>query len=469
MNLLNHLLSRAMSAPPGFVPRFSRIGAAAIMLVTPVGTAPRPSQYMHVRSLAVAPGSGGAEPAAACAVLDAAVYAHDPYSLQDLRLFPARPTATAGSQPPEIPYVVTTSETSPQTDDARVLNLGMTGADGGGHVSFDLAMPDRPYTEVDLNLAGTDFIATAKVYGLAALGQKQAPVSLGTFTLFDLSSQHLFHSTSLPLRESTFPYLHLDLEVTGSAGHSFKATPAMVAGATIPPAREAQTLYTPVAETTHIVQRGHESVASFQLQRGVPVERIEFELKPGDHTNFSRAVKVVARAKTPRDASGRDFLDEQLSGQISQVRVRENGRDISLVNLAIPATIGLNQMPETTLEVAVENGDDQPVPLQAVRLAMRQRKLCFDAAASPVSMYYDNDYVDAVHAPVYDYARLFQATAPTRVATLGPEQANAAFEPAPAPQRTFLDRYPQVLWAALLAAIAVLGAIAFRSAKKMQG
>ena len=169
----------------------------------------RPEHLRYTRALSVAAGSGQA-----CAVLDAAVFPHAAPSLRDLRLFPA---AGAG-EAREVPYALTLSEAvTEETQAARVLNLG-AGLKPGS-VAFDLQMPDRPYTDVVLDLAGRDFLATATVTGGDSLGAAHSGgTSLGSFTLFDLTAQRLSRDTTLPLQESTFRFLHVVLTVSAAPG-----------------------------------------------------------------------------------------------------------------------------------------------------------------------------------------------------------------------------------------------------------
>src|SRR5258708_19752003 len=82
-----------------------------------------------------------------------------------------------------------------------------------------------------------------------------------------------------------------------------------------------------------------------------------------------------------------------------------------------------------TVEVEVENGDDAALPINAVRLEMRQRKICFDISSSqPLTLYYGDP---ALTAPQYDYARLFSPSDAMRTAQLGPEQLNPAYRHRP--------------------------------------
>jgi len=399
----------------------------------------------------------------ACAVLDAAVFPHAASSLKDVRIFPA----TLGAH--EVPYAITMSEAvTEQTQAARVLNLGGEGS----RIAFDLEMPAGPYTSVmlELNPALHDFIATATVTGDDTPGGHGR--SLGSFTLFDLDSQHLSRDTTLPLAESTFRYLHVVLSVAPvPGGHTAAANfrPQMVQGAEVPPSRQAQVLYTPIAETSALDNVGRESRASFHVPARVPVERVSFVLPGSFNGNFSRDIRITATTDPPAKGETEDDLraryPEQLSGAILRVHATEAGREIRTEQLSVPALLGANLQRGATVQVAIENGDDQPLPIAAVRLEMRQRKICFDVApaAGALNLYYGDARLEA---PVYDYARLFSASAAAAVAELGPEQLNPNYQP-PADTRSFTDRHPEVLWIALIIVICVLGAVAVRASKNV--
>ncbi len=404
--------------------------------------APDPHRFPIARAVTVEPGEG----VRACAALDGAVYAHAEPALADVRLFSGRT---------ELPYALTMSETSPTADSAKVLNRGLRGR----HIVFDLAMPRRPYTHVDLDVNGQNFLASAKVTGLNSLPQQGAGTALGAFTLFDLTAQDLARNTTLPLSESDFPFLHVDLEFLDS-GHTLgDLDPVMIRGAVVPPSREAETVYTTVAETNEIVQRGRESVAIFTVPAHVPIERVSFVVGSEGPANFSRSVSV--RAKADGDANA---MREEVSGQISRVKMTQHGQQLHLETLAIPATVGSNVQGDAHIEVAVDNGDDQPLAIRAMRLDMRERKLCFDAPDGPV----DLDYGDStLQSPVYDYSRLFSPAAPARVAELHSELSNPLYLPPPIKVRPLTERHPELLWIALLGVVAILGAIAFRSARRI--
>jgi len=438
----------------------------------------RPDAMRYVRAIRIANDGLPAGAGQACAVLDAQIFPHAAPSLTDLRIFPA------GASGHEVPYAITMSEAvSAETEPARVLNLGEDlGASSGtsklARIVFDLEMPQRAYTDVtiDLDPAAQDFIATATVTGMEALGGRGRSTALGEFTLFDLASQHLSRDTTLPLEESTFHYLHVALSVSQAPGSGARFTPAMVEGASVPPSREAQTVYTTVAETTSIATVGRESVAKFEIPARVPVERLSVELASGFKDSFSRDVRVMATAEAAANGvneDGRAPLPEIVTGNILRVHANEAGREIRTEELGVPAILGANLQRSAKVEVAIENGDDQPLPIASVRLEMRQRKICFDATAArggtdALALLYGDA---RLLAPVYDYQRLFAASglASSRkavVAELGPEQLNPNYHP-PADSRPFTERHPEVLWIALIAAICVLGVVAMRSARNV--
>jgi hypothetical protein len=247
-----------------------------------------------------------------------------------------------------------------------------------------------------------------------------------------------------------------------------------VAGAEVPPSREAQTIYTTVAETSAIATVGRESKASFAVPVRVPVERVSFVLAPGFGGNFSRDVRVSATAEAAAKGAdeetvgdGRVGEPEVVTGEILRVRADEAGREIRTERLGVPAILGANLQRAAKVEVTVENGDDQPLPIAAVRLEMRQRRICFDAAAAAgagLALYYgDAELV----APVYDYERLFVATDRPVAAELGAERGNPAYSAPAAAELPFTERHPEVLWVVLICVVSALGVVALKSARNV--
>ena len=398
-----------------------------------------PQYLRYQRTVTVSSGSGQS-----CAVIDPQIFPHAAVSLKDLRLY---------QDGREVPYAITLSTPQqPDSDTARVLNLGLRGR----NIVFDVEMPTRPYTEITLDLAGQNFLATATVSGTHNPDYSNQ-TRLGEFTLFDLTSQHLSRNTTIHMQETTLPYLHIELAVSPATGNrDFTATPAMVQGVTVPPSREAQSLYTTAATATTITQRGRQSVATFALPERIPVERVSFDLASTYKANFSRDVRVTDRP------DGANSANESVTGTILRVHLTQAGREIRQQQLSVPAILGSNMQSAATVQVAVENGDDTPLPITAVRLEMRQRKICFEVSnAQPLTLFYGDP---ALAAPRYDYARLFVASEVTHAAQLGPEQRNPNYRDRP-DTRPLTERHPHLLWIVLLAVVCVLAIVAIRSSK----
>jgi hypothetical protein len=399
-----------------------------------------PQYLRYQRTINVPAGAGQS-----CAVVDPQIFPHAAPSLKDLRLY---------QDGHEVPYAITLSEPQqPDSDTARVRNLGLRGR----NIVFDVEMPNRPYTEITLDLAGQDFLATATVSGTRDPNYSNQ-TRLGEFTLFDLTSQRLSRNTTLHLQETSLPYLHIELAVSPATGNrTFTATPEMVQGITVPPSREAQSFYTNVATATTITRRGRRSIATFALPERIPVERVSFDLAPSYKANFSRDVRI-----TDRPDGSSNSGSESLAGTLLRVHLTQAGREIRQEQLNVPAILGSNMQSAATVEVAVENGDDTPLPITAIRLEMRQRKICFDASgAQALTLFYGDS---ALTAPQYDYARLFSASDVARTAQLGSEQLNPAYRDRP-DSRPLTDRHPHLLWIVLLAVVCILAIVAIRSSK----
>ena len=383
-------------------------------------------------------------PGPACAVIDGDTFAHSASrTAEDLRLFDA-----AGN---EVPYALTESSSQPEPPaPATVLNLGTL----GNALVFDLAMPARPYSEIDLRLNARDFLASAHVT------DKATGTDLGTFTLFDLTSQHLARSTALLLQEATFRTLHVTVHFTTPSGDPQPLPPTVVQGADVPASREAQTLYTAVLSTSELHQTGPYTLATFNIPAHVPVERVGFTLDPAFHANFIRAVDI----KTYTD--GQSSPADDVTGDIFRVdRPTPAALDTPAIHdehLSLNAALGGNLREGARVVVAIANGNDRPLPIRAIQLEMRERRVCFDAQSATA---YTLRYGDpALRAPVYDYARLFNTAGPTHPTPLGPEQPNPHFTPR-ADTRPYTERHPELLWIALLAVVAILGATAIGSVK----
>jgi hypothetical protein len=145
--------------------------------------------------------------------------------------------------------------------------------------------------------------------------------------------------------------------------------------------------------------------------------------------------------------------------------------------LSVPAVLGANLQHAARVWIEIENGDDQPLPIAAVRLEMRQRKICFEAPATPSANFGGTHGADAgsglalfygdaeLAAPEYDYARRFVASRAALAAELGPEALNANYRAPAEETRPFAARHPELQWIALIAVICALGIVALKAAK----
>jgi hypothetical protein len=404
----------------------------------------------YVRALTLPPNASGI----ACTVLDANVYAHTASpSADDLRVF----RLTPHTKPEEVPFVVSYSEAQPSdAQTATVRNVVVHNST----LTFDLDMPPRAYTQVDLQLSAHNFLATAQV-------STPSNKPLGTFSLFDLTQRHLARSTSLPLQESTSPQLHITLHLRSLDNTPYPhLDPAILQGATVPASREAQTLYTVVASDSTLTQQASSSVAQLSIPAHVPVERVQFVLDPAYNADFFRDVSVTAIADTLDQFTHQlDQPEERITDRIWRVTRPANAAPaIHASSLAFPAVLASNLHDRATVRVTISNSAQPPLPLRAVQLAMRQRTLCFNAApnATYTLRYGDKD----LHAPVYDSGNIAKLPAKPLIATLEPEILNAGYLQRPI--NTYTQRNPNLFWIALLATVAVSGSLFSRHAMRQE-
>lgn len=378
-----------------------------------------------------------------CATLDVNTFAHSASGLTDLRVY-------RGTQ--ETPYALrVAAPVSTQQASIQPLNLGSRDSS----VVFDAEMPQGSYSSLKLDLQEKNFIATVEVSGSQTQDASGA-TRLGTYTVFDLTDQKLGRSTVLHLPVSDFRYLHFKIkgpikpeDVTGFSVEQEPVHPAE---------------YLTNAQTSQVTQQGRSSVAEFTVPANVPVERIEF-VPESSPANFSRNVSIEVTAEQNIKAS---TPITTYSGEIRRIHHTYNeaahtGLRIDDEQLAIE--IG-NAAKTTTSKwtIKIDNGDDLPLPLTAVKLQMQKRALCFDAMPGAAYTLYYRDPESA--APQYDYASLFQPDNDAAQATLGPEQNNPRFVPRP-DTRPFTERHPALLWIALVVVVIVLGGVALRSARQV--
>jgi hypothetical protein len=408
--------------------------SAAVLLLATVAASPDLRYFRYERPVQKSSGQS-------CLVLDAGVFAHAAPQLADLRLY------RDGAETPFALRVAASTQTEQKS--IAPLNLGLR----GGQIVFDASMPDSPYSDIQLAVKAHDFIATVTVTG-SQTEAGSAETKLGSFTIFDLTHQRLGRSTVLHLPVSDFRYLHF--RVSGPLPP--ESITSLSAGS--PPA--APPAYEMVAESSRVAQKDHSTVIEFTVPAHVPVDRIVFV--PGaSPAQFSRDVTVaVAPVSAARQIDATPPPPPAtFSGDILRVHSLQNGRQIDEERLAFDAPQFDFDTP-AKWTVSIANGDDAPLTLQSVQLQMLQRTLCFDADANGSYLLAYGD--PALTAPRYDYATLFAPQAHAARIAAGPEQPNPAWQPRP-DDRPFTEKHPALLWVSLAVAIALLAAIALRTAK----
>jgi hypothetical protein len=325
------------------------------------------------------------------------------------------------------------------------LNLGVR----GGQTVFDAAMPGGPYSDLQLKLTAKDFIATVSVAGSQ---QQSGPATkIGDFTIFDLTGQKLGRSSVLHLPRSDFRFLHFRI--------ARPLRPENIVSLTVEQSSGQEPVYAPVADSTHVTQRGHSSMVEFEVPAHVPVDRIAF-LPGATPANFSRDVTIEVRpVASPPDESAEPPASVISSGNLLRVHILQNDHHIDQENFAIDAPRATFDSP-SKWTISIDNGDNAPLVPSAVRLQMLRRDLCFESGSGGYTLYYGDEKLSS---PRYDLGQFFviKDAAP---AGAGPEQPNPEYQPRP-DDRPFTEKHPLLLWIALALVIAVLGAIALRSAK----
>ena len=408
--------------------------SAGILLLAMAAATPEIKYFQYERPL---PKSSGQS----CVVLDAGVFAHAAPQLADLRLY--RDGA-------ETPYVI--RKAAPAESSEKIIPLLNVGTREGKTV-FDASLPEGHYSDLQLAVKGQNFIATVTVTGSQA-EKGSAETKIGAYTIFDLSSQKLGRSTVLHLPESDFRFLHFSIKGPLS--------PESFTGFSVDRLTASQPKYVAVAESASVKQDGQSSVLEFTVPAHVPVDRIAFT--PGAKPAlFSRDVSVMVKPVDESPAVDRSkSRDTTISaGDILRVHSIQNGQRLDEERLAIDAP-WVDFSTPTKWTISIDNENDAPLQLKSVQLQMVERSLCYEAEGNSSYVLYYGD--SALEAPIYDYAKLFAPQANASRMAAPPEQPNPAYQPRP-DSRPFTEKHPALLWVALAVVIALLGAVAVKSAK----
>ena len=374
-------------------------------------------------------------------MLDPGIFAHAAPQLADLRLY------RDGTEAPFVVRVAASAETGEKS--IAPLNVGSR----GGQTVFDASLPDGHYSDLQIAVTGQNFIATVTVTG-SQTETGSAETKIGSYTIFDLTSQKLGRSTVLHLPESDFRYLHFRIKGP--------LPPQSVTGLSVGRLPASQPKYDAVAETSHFEQKGRSSIFAFIVSAHVPVDRIAFT-PSASPAQFSRDVNIAVAPVSASQAADAAQSPQPVNsyGNLLRVHSLQNGHQIDEERLAIDAPWVDSGTP-TKWTITIENGDDAPLRLESVRLQMLERNLCFEADGNGSYLLVYGD--PALAAPHYDYATLFTPQANASQIAAGPEQPNPTYQPRP-DERPFTEKHPALLWVALAVVIALLGAIALRSAK----
>ena len=361
------------------------------------------------------------------AVVDETIWPHALPDLEDLRLY------LAGK---EIPYARRTMRGSLMTEQKAVRVLQP--ATLGGKTQFLLDMAEiSDYDRITLTVRTKNYVAHARVDGQDDPHGPQW-ANLGTTTLFDLSDEKLGRNSVLQIPVSTYKYLRVTVDGL--------VKPSDILGATAGIERAQEAVWRDLSSEPKQIEEGKNTILTFTVPANLPAERVTLAIDPAQG-NFVRGIEMQGE---------KDFTAG--AGEISRIHMQRNGGKIDVDQTWISLTKTSGGM----LRAVIHNGDDAPLKIIRARLQQYERRIYFDcdAGASPALYYGD----DKLNAPVYDYAKLFQRDASAVQAQLGAEEANAAYNERP-DDRPWSERHPAFLWAAILAAVAILGGIAMRSLK----
>jgi hypothetical protein len=360
-------------------------------------------------------------------LVDADVWKYARPDLADVRLYDGQA---------QVPYALITQSGGSSTQDspARILNLGKN----AGRTEFDLDVGGlAEYDRVRLVLDAKNFINRAKVEGRKSLNDRSG-TDLGSTTLYDFTTEGLGSNSALKFPTASFPYLHVRL----APG----VVPDQVKSAFVANVAETKTVWTEAGTCAAGSGTQKQSVFTCTLPDGTPLERIVFEI-PASAVNFNRTVVVSD-----------DKENELEQGSISRVRISRAGRTVVSESLAVD----LNLRTTNRITVAIENGDDAPLPVAQVRPLSVQRRIYFDPnGKSALELYYGDAKLEA---PSYDYGKFFQQSSDVAVAAASPASANVQFTGRP-DDRPWSERHNGVMWAAMVLAVALLGGLALRGMK----
>lgn len=374
-------------------------------------------------------------------VVDESIWQHARPDLGDLRLYNGEA---------EVPYALKTEHGGTEHEHKPVPVFQQ--ATVGGKTQFIIDMRElAEYDHVDLKLSTKDFVAHARVEGQDDLHAAKW-AGLGDSILYDLSKENLGSNSMLRLPRASYKYLRVTIdgpvkpdEITGASSELREEQKPVWRNVGSEP-----TFASTNAGNMHWQkgqfepQSGKDTVLTFTVPENVPIQKIVFDIDPAQ-PNFRRSVQIY------------DNKGEMIGvGDIARVHMVRAGEKIDSED----QDVDFSETGEKTLNVVVLNGDDPPLKLRGAHLQQQERRLYFDAPAwANLTLYYGDEKLSQ---PVYDYAKFFQRQNNVAAAQLGAESENGAYTGRP-DDRPWSERHPVVLWAAIIAAVLGLGALALRS------
>ncbi|MGC2184520.1 MAG: DUF3999 family protein [Terriglobales bacterium] len=405
------------------------MAAALLGVFALAGSNPEPEipYFKHVREVSIS-----APDRQNYLVIDAAIWNHAPPDLADLRLYDG---AT------QVPYQLTSQRaaTSTQEVQAKILNL----VQRGDHTEFDLDVaPITEYNRIHLAIDHKDFLATATVAGRNDLAGATSASSPTPSTLFDFSRENLGSNFTIALPVWSFRYVHVRL----SPG----ILPKELSQASVAYLQEKKAFWTDAGTCRRNGDQKRTTVFSCEVPPAVPIDRIQFDV-PANRVNFRRPVSVSNEKGV-----------QAAAGSISRIRMNRGGTTAISEDLAL--NIFSNHAGRFT--IAIDNGDDPPIPFDRVQPQSLERRLYFEPQGkTSLKLYYGDDKLSS---PVYDYAKFFREDPNVAPARLAPETQNAAYTGRP-DDRPWSEQHKAVLWAAMLLAVAVLAVLAVRGLQSEGG
>lgn len=358
-------------------------------------------------------------------VVDETIWLHARPDLGDLRFY-------SGSA--EVPYSLEVERSGTEHRQIPVSVLQQSTVESKTRFLVDMSAVAE-YDHVKLTLAAKNFVAHARVEGSDDAHGKNWAL-LGSGILYDLSKDRLGSNTMLRIPRSIYKWLRVTIDGP--------VKPEDILSATSEIAEERSAAWRDVSRSPRQDKNkaSKDTILTFSLAQRVPAERVLFSFDP-TQGNFQRNVEI-------EDETGRWIG----SGEINRIHIVRYGQKIDSEQYEVSFS---TRTP--TIKVIVRNGDDPPLKLTDARIQQMERRAYFDAPAGTLLLYYGDE---KLQAPVYDYAKLFVRNDAANVAQMDAEQANSAFTLRP-DNRPWSERHPMVLWAAIIAAVVILGGIALRS------